>query len=213
MNRTLLGATLATLALASACGEAGTDPAGDLATDEAAFLAVDNDALLAGLLAAQFAALEGDAGGFATDLVVGVAAEPIVTTFDFTRTAPCRAGGQTVATGSGTRTFDRDAQSMEMEASGTRSIEDCARTRNDVTFTANGSGSFEVHRRRVAGRPDGLQTLDQVGGFVITTTDGRTEECDYELHRIYDPETGEVSLTGTVCGRTIDRTFPHDGNG
>ncbi|MEZ4417792.1 MAG: hypothetical protein R3E10_18695 [Gemmatimonadota bacterium] len=211
-TKTLTAAALAT-ALLSACSDSTTDPSATLALDEAEFLAIESDALLAGLIGLQFAALEQSALATAADLVLGTAAEPVVTSFDFTRTAPCRAGGQTVVVGSGTRTFDRDTRLMEMDASGTRSIEDCARVRGDVTFSTNGSGRWDAHRRRINGVPDGLQTLDQSGGFTVTASDGRSEECDYELHRSFDPSSGQVTLSGTVCGREIDRVFPHDGNG
>jgi len=199
--------------LIGACAEGATTPELTLAPDETEFLALDSDALVAGLIGVHFASLEASALAGAADLALGVSAEPIVTTFDFTRTAPCRVSGQTVVAGGGTRTFDRDTRLMEMDASGTRSIEDCARTRGGITYTANGSGTWDAHRRRIGGVADGLQTLDQEGSVTIAASDGRTQDCDYELHRVYDPATGQVTLTGMVCDKAIDRTFPHDGHG
>ncbi len=195
----------ASLLVAVACDDSTTMLAPSLEAADAEFLAFANDAVLSGILEGQFSALSADGLVQASDVHLLAPAEPIVTTFDFTRTAPCAAGGQVVAEGSGTRTRDRDTQVMEMDVSGDKSFQDCVRVRGDVSITVNGGGTFEAFHKKVAGAWSGPQTLQQEGSFVAETSDGRSENCDYDLLRVFDPELGQTTVTGSICGKEINR--------
>jgi len=200
-------AVAAGLLFAAACDDTATAVAPALDAVDAEFIALANDAVLGGILTGQFAALNTDELVSASDLPLHAAAAPIVTTFDFTRTAPCAAGGQVVATGEGIRTRDRDTQTMEMDVSGDKAFEGCVRVRGDLSITVNGGGTFEAFHKKVAGAWSGPQTLDQAGSFIAEASDGRVEDCDYDLSRVFDPETNQTTVTGMVCGNEIDRVM------
>ena len=198
-------AVAASLLLVAACDDTTTAVAPTLDAADAEFIALANDAVLGGILAGQFAALNTDELVAASNPTLQAAAAPIVTTFNFTRTAPCAAGGQVVATGEGTRTRDRDTQTMEMDVSGEKAFEACVRVRGDLSITVNGGGTFEAFHKKISGAWSGPQTLNQVGSFVAEASDGRVEDCDYELSRVFDPDTNQTTITGMICGNEIDR--------
>lgn len=204
-------AAAALLVFTAACDDSSTAPAAALDSGEAEFLALQTDAILASIVTDYVAGFTDDLVSASEGVALTGAAEPIVTTFDFVRTRPCAAGGQVVATGSGTHTHDREAKSRQTVASGTKSIENCARTRGDLTITMNGSGDFDFSRFKVEGQFSGLQTTNQEGSFTATTSDGRTEDCTYEISRVLDPDAGTITVTGQVCGNDVDRVMDWNG--
>lgn len=194
----------------AACDQTSTEPgATSLDAAEAEFLGLEASTVLAGILGAAFDAQQ--ATSAAPSGLLTVAAEPIVTEFDFTRTAPCREGGQIVAEGSGTHSYDRATQTREHSAAGTKSIRDCARLRGDVVFTINGDGIFDTYRKKVAGEWSGLQTTNHSGSFSWVSSDGRAGECEYDIHRVIDPDAGTLTVSGHVCGREIERVVEWNG--
>ncbi len=184
---------------------------GDLDTSEAAAIAESQADLLDGILDGEIDARpsvgatdEAAAGGLSLSMV------PITTEFEFTRTRACRNGGQIVASGTGTHIADRETGIVTLDFSGDKSIEDCARARGDVIITLNGAGTFEGHRQKEHGQYVGLQTNDQQGRFEWATSDGRSGECGYEIHVVWDPATHTKSITGSICDHDIDRTVTRD---
>ncbi len=204
-------AAAAILVLTAACDDSSTAPTVDLDSGETDFIAVQADAILASILTDYTNSFGDEVVGVAEGVALNGSAEPIVTTFDFVRTRPCSAGGQVVATGSGTHSFDREAQTRETDASGSKSIEACSRVRGDLTFTLSGSGIFDFHRLKVGGSFSGLQTTNHSGSFTATVSDGRVEDCTYELHRVLDPDAGTITVTGELCGNEVDKVMEWNG--
>ncbi len=203
-------ALAAMLAFITACDSGTTGPDEALTPEEAEFLAVEADEMLNSLLGDQLTAL-GDQPVSTSNGLLMAAFEPVVTTFEFERTRPCRNGGSVVAVGTGTHTHDRETQTKITDFEGHKSIIDCVRTRGDLLYTVNGEGSFQGHRMKVAGEWSGLQTNDQEGTLTFTVNDGRTKECTYEIHRVADPEAGTITVTGHFCDKVIDKTMEWDG--
>lgn len=215
-GRRLKGTGLAALLVfAAACTDDPVAPGGasSLSNAEAADIALDVADRMDGILDGEIDARPlvapgtGEAGAQVAFSVV-----PVETEFDFTRVRPCRSGGQVVATGSGVRVVDRETGSLTIEFSGEKSIEDCARARGDLVVTLNGSGTFSGYRHKESGQWVGLQTNDQEGSFSWETSDGRSGECAYEIHVVWDPATHTKTVTGFICDREIDRTATRDGS-
>lgn len=212
-----LGPICAALLLAAgacdkdATGPAGPGPSQSLTAAESDYLAVQSDRMLDGVLGDVFSgqSASASAGPSATAASAGVAGVPITTTFTFERTRPCSAGGQIVVSGSGEFVADRETATTEMTVEGTRALDACAFTHGDVTLTLNGNGEFDAHWKRV-NRELAEAQRNASGSFEVTTSDGRSKSCTYELHATYDAATNSVHVTGTFCGREIDRTWTRD---
>jgi hypothetical protein len=180
------------------CGEL-TGPGDDLDNEDLAFLALEADALTGQLV---------DDMGFGlfagSDLLVG-SADPRDTSGSFTRTHECPAGGTLTVTG----TLDRsrnDAGVVEWDVSGSGEWADCARRRREITRTIDGQFEFESHRSRQNGEPVGLQTSHKSGSFTWTRSDGQSGTCEFDITSTRDPVAGTRTVTGTICGREIERT-------
>jgi hypothetical protein len=208
-----MGVGLAALfALVTACDDSTVGPgAGDLADADAALIAEQQADLLDGILDGEIDARPSMIGTGEVDGMLSLSAAPIVTEFNFTRTRPCRNGGQVVAIGSGTHTADRETGEVTLQFSGDKSIENCARARGDLVITINGQGTFEGFRKKVNGQYEGLQTNAQAGSFTWETSDGRSGECDYQLTVTWDPATHTKTIVGFVCDHEINRTVTRDG--
>jgi hypothetical protein len=204
----------AVFALVTACSDSvGPGASADLTEVDAALIAEDQADLLDGILDGEIDARPSvGTTGDAVDGLVSLSSAPIVTEFNFTRTRPCRnEGGQIVATGSGTHTADRETHTVTLAFSGSKSIENCARTRGDLVITINGDGTFEGFRKKVNGHYDGLQTNSQAGHFTWVTNDERSGECDYQLTVTWDPATHTKTVVGFVCDHEINRSVTRDG--
>lgn len=123
----------------------------------------------------------------------------------FTRTYDCPAGGQIVWQGTEHRTYDPATRTVEAQFEGTRVTTDCARVRGSLTTVVNGSAQWDAFRRRVDGRPDGLQTSHQVGSWSAARSDGATKSCDFDLTIVRDPAAMTRTLQGTICGAIVHR--------
>jgi len=202
----------ALFAFASACSDSNTTApgaSGSLSTNEAADVAEGvadaMDGVLDGEIAARpLMAPRAGENGIALSMV------PVTTTFEFTRTRPCRNGGQIVVTGQGTHVADRETGLVTLDFEGAKSIEDCARARGDLVVTLNGDGTFTGHRMKENGQFSGLQTNHQEGSFRWETSDGRSGACDYLIDVVWDPATHTKTITGFVCDHEINRTVTRD---
>ncbi len=204
-------AAAALLVVTAACDDTSTTPTMALDAAETEFIALQADAILSLLVGDYVNGLGDDLVSASEGVALSAAAEPIVTTFNFVRTRPCRVSGQVVATGTGTHSNDRETQTRQTTVSGTKSIEACARMRGELTFTLNGSGTFDFARLKVGGMFSGPQTMNQAGSFTATVSDGRSEACDYELSRVLDPDAGTITVTGEVCGNPVNKVMEWNG--
>jgi hypothetical protein len=123
----------------------------------------------------------------------------------FTRTYDCPAGGRIVWQGSVHRTYDAATLTGEAWYDGTRTTTDCAHTRGSLTTVVNGSAEWDAFRRRVNGRPDGLQTTHHAGSWDAARSDGATKSCSFDVTIVRDPAAMTRTLDATLCGRTIHR--------
>lgn len=206
------GSLVAIFAVITACDDSAVGPgAASLAEADAALIAEQQADLLDGILDGEMNARPTLTGVGEADGMVSLSALPIVTEFSFTRTRPCRNGGQVVATGTGTHAADRETGVVTLQFSGDKSIENCARARGDLVITLNGEGTFEGFRKKVNGHFEGLQTNQQAGSFTWETSDGRSGECAYEIRVTWDPATHTKTIVGFVCDHEIDRTVTRDG--
>jgi hypothetical protein len=186
-------------ALLAACNDATTVPDG-LTADEADALAsamVEDAFATSGAVAIALT----DAGTIGTAVPMAV----VTTTFEATRTCPL--GGDITFEGTRVREWDRETMNGTMDLSMTKTANDCARTVRDREVVVNGDPNIavEVHRAREAGAWSGDQTMTLVGGFTWTAGD-QSGSCTIDLSAVYDPDTSTRTVTGSFCGREIDRT-------
>jgi hypothetical protein len=191
----------------SQTGPAGTELSTNEATDVAEATIDALDGILDGELEANPAIVSADEAGGA----LAFSSVPITREFEWTRQRDCRNGGNVSAQGMGVHVADRETGLVTIDFEGTKSINDCARARGDLVVTIDGGGTFEGHRQKLNGQWDGLQTQDAEGRFDWVTSDGRSGECTYEIHVVWDPSTGTKTIQGSVCDHVIDRTVTRDG--
>jgi hypothetical protein len=130
---------------------------------------------------------------------------------EFTRTHGCALGGQVVIAGTRERVWDREAGTGSMTMELTRSHEDCARpfesaADSATVITLNGAVTGTAYHEWAMGERRGVQTMTLVGELAWETDDGRAGTCVIDISANFDPETNTRTVTGTFCGREIDRT-------
>lgn len=207
MDRRVAWVVPALMVVLAACSDDEPSAPGEteLSADEAGFLAVETDRALDAVLGGLFS----DQAGFSAP-AEPAATEPIVREFSFERTHSCPDGGQVVVSGEGSMEVDPEIGMGEMNVAGTKTIEACARERDGVVYTTNGSLEFDAHWLR-----EDFELVEAeknlIGAFSVETSDDRTKECTIELHTVFDPETETVTVTGEVCGRTVERTWDRSG--
>ena len=131
-------------------------------------------------------------------------AEPRTSTYSHGRSAACPAGGSISISIAGTRTFDRDAGTVDDVNEGTKSFADCARTRGDRTVTLNGGGTLTHERHWAGGAPAGVWVTTNAGEVAWSTSDGRSGSCAHALTSTIDTAARTVTVTGTNCGREVN---------
>lgn len=193
----LLG-TAAALAALAACsdttgfsGDRLTADEADLVTDEMIVLALDG--VDAGMEEANFSS----AGP--------AAAPPVEWSRSFTRTAECPAGGTITFAGTMSGTIDRETHSGTIEVEKTLTLDDCARTRGDVTITVNTDPPITFTGTITVEEGVRAAMFTKTGTFLWETSDGRSGECEVDLTIVHDAD--GTTVTGSVCGREINREF------
>ena len=128
------------------------------------------------------------------------------TTITFERTRTCQEGGTLVVAGSLTRVWDGEAESYDVEGSGTKTRTDCAFARGDVVITVDGSGEWTHERHYVQREPAGVWVTTWVGSFDWAKSTGESGSCSYDLTRTVDTAANSVTLVGSFCGNVVDRS-------
>jgi hypothetical protein len=188
---------VAALVAAAGCGD-GAGPEEDFDAEDAALVALTTDDL-AGAMIFDVT--------FAAPSFSAESAEPRA----FSRSRDCPAGGSVSIEGTVDRVRNGDGSvEWTLEASG--EWDDCtrSRTRNETTITWSIDGTFnlEAHRKRNNGEPIGNQSTSKSGSFHWTRTvgDETTEgDCTFDVTSERNPDSKKIHITGTVCGREIDR--------
>lgn len=193
----------------SACDSA-TAPTNVITPTEVNRLANDIDA--------QSTITLGDAGAspffpgfllFASDAPFSAAVTAVNRTF--TNTRSCPAGGSVTISGSTVGTSDPVAHNLSVVTTATKTDAACAFNSERGLLTVNGNPNVKLTStvNVVAGKPVGPQTQTHKGSFTWTrgTTSGT---CDVDVTSVFNPTAGTFSVTGTMCGRTINvsRTAP-----
>ena len=82
-------------------------------------------------------------------------------------------------------------------------------TKEEIVYTINGNSEWDAYWKM--GGEHWLEAAwNTAGSFSVTTSDERSEECDFELHTVWDPETKSVHMTGEFCGVEVDKTWSRD---
>jgi hypothetical protein len=194
MRKATVLALALVVAVASGCEDA-TGPDDGLDLEALAAMALEADELTGLLIDDVFL------GAFAGGDIGVAAADPR----PFSRTRECPAGGSLTVSGQIDRTRNGEG-TVEIDVTGAGTWAACARVRRDLTVTVDGAFTFEAYRKRVNGAPVGPQTSHKAGSFTWTRSDGKSGECSFDLTSTRNPDAGTRTLTGTMCGREIDRT-------
>jgi hypothetical protein len=157
-----------------------------------------------------------------TDATAGWAAESLAATRtgtrEFSRTAPCPAGGSQTMTGSGTSSHDTAARIFTNSWTTTQSQDRCAFPGREGgpdivmhgSVTVTGSATYRVPEERGAGRTILTHQTTRVGSTTTSAGD-RSRTCEVDLTETFDPATNSFRVVGTVCGRAVDVTRPLNG--
>lgn len=198
MKRNVTVGLFATLAIA-ACADDGTGVEGDAmtraeATALASAIALSSEGATAEGLA-EVTQSGGDGAG----------------TITFTRTAthPCPQGGEVAVELNATVDYDEQAQSFDLDADGILTHDGCSFEHEGERFTVDGDPglSLEAHAAAEGGEPVGDWTSSVVGAFLWTADDGRDGRCVIDLSTITDFTATNRSVSGEVCGHTIQQTI------
>lgn len=200
----ILGAAAAVFGLL-ACGSS-TAPDAAINQADANQLANDVDALSSLVLGdggvTPFAPLFSVSGG---DAGLRLAVTPVNRTF--TNTRNCPVSGTVTVSGTSTGTSDPVARNLSVSNTSTKTDAACAfNTKNGVlTITGNPNVKMTGTTNIVAGKPTGLQTQTHKGSYTWSRG-GKTGTCDVDVASSFDPTTGTFTVTGTMCGHTVNTT-------
>jgi hypothetical protein len=197
-----LGATCAATLMLTACAADALRPDAParLSQAEADLLAPAFDDASAGMVDGQVS----------YSLNLHAAASPDRTdVLEFSRTRSCPHGGEMRMAGTHTREWNRQAGSMTARVQATKTAVGCTFARGDgATIAIDGNPHIAVSgtRHRVMGQPHGPQTLRQHGSFTWRRSTGGSGTCDVDLTSTADPAARTVTVQGSFCGHTVDRT-------
>lgn len=207
---TLCAATLLTVG----CDRGATDP-------QAATLSRDDvDALADGFDSMGWSVLSGGFGSFGFGFSLsgvesgGLRASTVPTPVNvsFTRTAQCPKGGSTTIAATVTGQADPATHSLTTTTTATKTDNACAFQGKDAaTITVTGDPNVVITSsvKVVNGVPSGPQTSTQKGGFKWTSSNGKSGACKVDLSSTMDFTARTRTVTGTLCGQTVNvtRTF------
>ena len=201
-SRFLFIGAAAVLALA-ACDSATAPDAG--ISSDVNEIASDIDAL--SFLALADAGSSVFAPRFSISSASGLTAEnsltPVSRTINVTR--PCPAGGTVTIAGSSTGTSDPAAHNLTITSSVTRTEAACAFNTRHGTVTLNGNPNVAMTNsiNIVAGKPVGPQTQTHKGSFTWTRG-SKSGTCNEDVTSTFDPAAGTITVSGSMCGRTVN---------
>ena len=191
---------------ATACSDgrpAGPDDV-ELSAEEAAFLATETDAAVGLALGLAMDNQEAEVAGSGAPAGLSLSVEPITRTFRFERSVTCSVGGSWTVSGQGAIVVDREARSVEVNAAGSKVASNCLRRRGEHVLGVDGGVEFSGHRKKVEGEI--VELVHDIEGRWTVFVEGtdREKSCQVDLHA--ELEGDIVHITGTFCGREVDRT-------
>ncbi len=140
----------------------------------------------------------------------GLAAQSLSSTTSFELPQPCDSGGTNVM--SGTVTSNRTDSTFSFSSDVRHAFADCQIVSpNGTAWTLNGNPNLRHVQKNIAGNfRTGLLTgtAATTGGFRYSL-EGRTGTCRVNLRMTVATDEGEftTTLTGTMCGQIVNRTF------
>jgi hypothetical protein len=201
MRRLLPLLALATLAVACKDSTSSGDPLTQLEAEQLAAVLVE----------------EGFVGFEAPSAASGAGAAVIPITITINDVGPCDGGGTVALSGTLTADIDPVSESGTLSYNYTMTPNSCeVTTESQQVFWVSGDPNLSVTGTFgwAATGFDGTLTYD--GGFSFVADDGREGACAFDIDAAYDvtldPNTGEAtaasaSMSGSVCGFTIDRSI------
>jgi hypothetical protein len=192
---------LISLGVLLACSEA--DPVTNSATDLSSNMAevvLEADRITEEIVLVELSAMDQTTRAAATD------------ERSFSRSRSCPGGGELFVEGSIHRTWDPDTGVMEADITGSRTRTDCVFVRGDMTITVNGGSMWDKFRRRIDGRPDGLQTSHYSGSWVAVSSTGEERTCSFDYTVVRDPDTQTRTVEGTMCAGRLSHRMSWDPN-
>lgn len=198
-----------TLAFLAAC-DSSTAPSTGIDAPDANQLANDVDDLtMTALGTAGVSALAPSFSVSPSDATDQLAPLASVSTINrtFTNTRACPAGGTMTITGSVTGTSDPVAKNLSITTTATKTDTNCAFNTKHGVATLNGNPNVTITGtvNIVAGKPVGPQTLSHKGSYTWARN-GNSGTCNVDVTSVFDPTAGTFTVTGTMCGRTVNTT-------
>ncbi|MDT8437218.1 MAG: hypothetical protein RRA92_10745 [Gemmatimonadota bacterium] len=222
------GIALFAIAALGACSDDATDSLApdvqsglDEAQVQAVALELDEVAadLVDGSIAEGEAGLTGQVTGFSAMIppMFGSGTDEVA----FTRTRTCALAGEVVIEGTLLRTWEAETRHVSVDVRAVKTHMECTfplpasttdAAADPLTITLNGDPNVAInaHREREGGFFVGLQTMSHVGQIAWAKSDGTSGVCEVDIQVVLDPEARTRTVTGTLCGRTIDRTWTWD---
>ncbi|HEU5209499.1 MAG TPA: hypothetical protein VFU06_08815 [Longimicrobiales bacterium] len=131
-------------------------------------------------------------------------------TIHFTQTSshPCPQGGSVQVSLNIDVDYDEPAQAFELDATGALTHDGCAVAGDDAVITFDGDPNLQVgvYAAAEGGVATTPWTNSVEGAFTWAADDGREGRCVVDLFSSTDFVDRERTLSGEVCGHTIQQT-------
>jgi hypothetical protein len=189
-------ACLAAMTLA-ACGD-DLGPTTELSSLDLIAIALDADIVAGAILNDQINIVGSSADGSGLTVNAGDVRT-------FSRSRDCPGGGNVEVSGSVERTRVGD-NAFEFAFNSTGAQNECVHLRGERSVTIDGHFTMTASWRREAGQPSGVQNTHRFGSFTWTRGNGATGTCEFDVTSVRDPVNHTRTVTGTMCGRDINRS-------
>ena len=198
--------TLASICFIGAC-ESATDPAAEvqnLSSADVQFLADQIDILTSSLLDDVLGSNPVDPSQVGT-----LHHEPIIWNHTFEKSRACHDGGTLTVAGTGTKTWDPEDRTYDVDLGGTKTREQCAHTRSDefedVVITLTGVADWMHDRHYLKGDPSGEWVTTWVGSWNWSKSTGTSGHCTYDIVKTIDTDANTKAITGVMCGNEVNK--------
>ncbi|HEX7088529.1 MAG TPA: hypothetical protein VF192_00240 [Longimicrobiales bacterium] len=126
--------------------------------------------------------------------------------FEHTSTHPCPVDGTVAVALNVDLAYDEEAESLDYDARGSLTHEECSFSHDSVTFTVDGDPNLSFAARVVVAEGVFEPITESVeGAFEWSASDGRSGRCIVDLSKVTDLTEGKRTLQGEVCGHTIEQ--------
>src|SRR5690606_4917935 len=102
--------------------------------------------------------------------------------------------------------YDEEAESLDYDAQGSLTHEECSFEHEGLTFTVDGDPNLSFATRVVVTESVFEPITESVeGAFEWSASDGRSGRCVVELSKVTDLMEKKQTLQGELCGHTIEQ--------